>query len=322
MSKIWEIEYWSVDDQRKWLNEKYYDIPYETIRLVIPENTPRRRNFGFLRAIELGVEYMIAIDDDNLPMEADWLRGHLDAFDLPVMNYVSSKNTFVNPCAGLSLNHRRVYLRGYPISEMLRDSFVFGGGRGKPVIANMGLWKNKPDVDAYTNIKYPDLKSDGIDKNIMWNNEKLAITKDNYFPLNTQNTIMHKDALVVWFQPHMDKELGIDRHDDIWSGYIIEKIAHHLGHTLTFGTPLSNHDRNTHSYEKDLSYELFGDALNPHIIEKIRKTKLRKDSYLDCYAEIVDSLENITSNDPDIREYLNTLTFSMRTWIRMVKRLL
>lgn len=340
ISDDWHVEYWGPNDQEFWLCEHFPDISYKEFRLVVPDNTPRRRNFGFLRAIEMGASYMIAIDDDNLPLEDgdDWLSKHLDAIKptrdavKPTRQDYISSSGLINPCDILEMklsddkttDEERIYIRGFPINHMLYDKDInTHGGRPKLVVANMGLWKNKPDVDAYTNIRFPELKSVGIKKEHKCY-DNIYASEHNYFPINTQNTIVNSDALKVWFQPHMEKEIGIDRHDDIWSGFILEKIAHHFGHTFSFGEPLTNHDRNTHDFAQDLRYEFNAAALNTRMFETIIHTGLHGDDYLECYEEIIDAIENnmpMYCTSKDVLDYFEKLIKSMRTWVKMVRRL-
>lgn len=316
------VEFWDVYDQRIWLKDTFPKMGKKILE-AIPFNSVRRRNFGYLRAMEIGADITITIDDDNLPTDdVNWLESHLEPFKRRDFPLVSSANRIVNPCQLLKFENRLIYSRGYPISEIGKDSFTVAKTNEKPVCLNMGLWYNKPDVDAYTNIIYPDLISNG-----MYNGEadKVAIYENNYFPINTQNTAFLTKFTPIFYVLKMDSMINglkIDRYDDIWSGWMLQKIMHKFGYTATFGTPLSYHDRNSHNYSKDLSCEFIGIALNLLIFDAIDKCNITASTISEAYLQLADAIDNVIVNNYEMKEYLSKLADSMRTWIKLTGELI
>ena len=154
------VEYWAPDKQKAWL-ETFY--PKKDLSMVIPENDMRRRNFGYLRALQWGADVIVTIDDDNYP-------------------FVYSKNKIVNPCSILELMPflevpgGSIYSRGYPLHKYFSDDLANGFMYDLPVgfcqkesspkvVLNMGLWMGKPDVDSFTNLNYKNLYSNGTSSN-------------------------------------------------------------------------------------------------------------------------------------------------------------
>ena len=316
-----KVQFWDVKQQEAWVNENYPNNTRD-VAFAIPYQSVRRRNFGYLRALELKSDVIITIDDDNLPVENDdWLGKHLSAFSKP-MNTVFSPNKLVNPLVMLNSNHAPIYMRGYPISEIFSDEFVNSLPNKRKVVMNMGLWNNKPDVDAYTNIIYPDLKSNnkrtGFDDNY-------ALNPGHYTPINTQNTAFLSKILPAYyllFQDTIIYENKIDRYDDIWSGMILQRIAKTLGDTVSFGEPFTDHMRNTHKYDRDLATEFSGIALNDKITKMIIDSDLDCDDYKDGYVKMTDLLDKFTTNKfhPQVGIFFRRMVKAMRIWHTLTDR--
>lgn len=316
----YEVEFWDVVEQGKWIRKNYPEQVWDDIEFVIPHNSVRRRNFGYLRALELGTDLIITIDDDNLPIDEDWLKGHTTAFKRKDHHIVSSRNRIVNPCRILRHDKGFVYSRGYPISELFNDSFMVSRNKycDKRVVLNMGLWNNKPDVDAYTNIAYPDLLTSGFNRY----EHRFAIHKNNYFPINTQNTAFLPEVTPAFYVLKMNPTIhgvGFDRYDDIWAGWILQKLAHTLGDTATFGLPLTNHDRNTHSFQKDLSHELIGIALNKRVYDRIVNANIKTNNYKDGYLQMANVIENTPTSNPEVGGVMDDMAEAMRIWVKLTE---
>ena len=317
-SKEFPIEFWNVKDQEKWIDENYPNNK-EDVAFAIPYQSVRRRNFGYLRALELGSGVIITIDDDNLP-QGDWLGDHLKAFiQGSAMPTVFSPNKIINPCEMLSCNHTPVYMRGYPISEIYRDEFIESFSNDRTVVLNMGLWTNKPDVDSYTNIMFPDLISHGLALK-----ERYACKPFHFIPINTQNTALLKEVMPAFYLLFQDTpiyEHKIDRFDDIWSGYILQQIAFCKGDTVSFGIPLTNHERNVHDLNKDLKIEFPGIALNRNMLDYIMSIDVNG-TYLECYKQMIDGLENrIKGKYTEVIDiYFQRMFKAMKIWTNLVER--
>jgi uncharacterized protein (DUF1499 family) len=318
------IEYWDVESQRKWISETFGNKA-EKIEKVIPYNSIRRRNLGYLRALELGSDVIVTIDDDNYPGNSNWLLEHLNALNnTETLPTISSKSKIVNPCHILKFNRYglRVYSRGYPFSMLFRDTFDVEFRNGGKVALNMGLWTKSPDVDAYTNILYPDIESLGIKEGFQ---RRYALAPNNYMPVNTQNTSFIRELAPAFYDVLMDTTIHgvrLDRYDDIWAGLFALKLIHKLGYRAAFGVPLTEHRRNKHDYVSDLKSELIGMSLNDLVHEIVMKADVQAKSFADGYLELADVLMNEVKkfvNDEEVLSYFSKLTEAMRIWVDLVE---
>ncbi|MCC6018817.1 MAG: hypothetical protein LM601_07290 [Candidatus Verstraetearchaeota archaeon] len=317
------IEYWDVKSQRKWISETF-GSKAEKIEAAIPYNSIRRRNLGYLRALELGSDVIVTIDDDNYPGNSNWLLEHLSALNTTeTLPTISSKSNMVNPCHILKFNRSdlRVYSRGYPFSKLFCDTFDVEFRSGGRVALNMGLWTKSPDVDAYTNILHPDLESLGIKEGFQ---RRYALAPNNYMPVNTQNTSFIRELAPAFYDVLMDTNIHgvrLDRYDDIWAGLFALKLIHKLGYRATFGVPLTEHRRNKHDYVSDLKSELIGMSLNDLVHEIVMKADVQAKSFADGYLELADVLMNEVKrfvNDEEVLSYFSKLTEAMRIWVDLV----
>jgi len=307
------IEYWSPKVQDEWL-EKCFPGKLELIKdLLIPENDMRRRNFGYLRAIELDSDIVITIDDDNFPLAKEsWLESHIHG-----LTYTHSKlqsiNGLINPCQFLKLNYPGIYSRGYPLSEYYCNTIAHSFGKCISKL-NMGLWTHKPDVDSYTNLLYPDLMSEGV-----YGEYWPSLCEENYIPLNTQNTAFTKD-LSIFHNLYMEPSL-VHRYDDIWIGLIVQRLMHKMGDSVSFGHPLVEHRRNTHNYIHDLKTEFNGMVLNERMWKAIMLMRIESKSYKDGFLEIASHLPELFENNRWFWGFFNKMKDSMKLWIELIEKL-
>jgi hypothetical protein len=309
------VEYWDIETQNIYLNKltKKSDM----LLSVFPENNMLRRNFGYLRAIELGSDIIITVDDDNLPIDCNFIQGHLNAFNNKNVFKLRSYNGLINHCEMLNMNHNGVYSRGYPTNHMCSyNPLVIEGKNKSNVKLNMGLWTSKPDVDSTYNIMFNDLNSISYDTP-----NNFAMYKDNYFSINTQNTAIKKEATRIFHNEYMATVNGypLHRFDDIWAGLFTLKVIHTNDDTATFGNPIVEHRRNTHNYAKDLNTEYMGLILNNRVWDKVRNMDISKGDYTTGYLEISDNINKFNEFEPSVNKYFSKLSESMRFWTELVE---
>lgn len=308
------VEYWSPHDQNEWLNTTFPSKTQKIKEYLIPENDMRRRNFGYLRAIQLDSDVTITIDDDNFPLKTEsWLQGHLQNLEDPHRT-IQSSNNIVNPCKMLKLNYKNVYSRGYPLNEYFNNHERFLREE-KTAILSMGLWTNKPDVDSFTNLLYPDLLSEDVFNDI----PTYSLAHDNYFIVNTQNTAFNTRKLDIFHNLFMDSSL-FHRFDDVWIGLFVQKLLHRMGDSACFGVPFVEHRRNSHDYVKDLHTEFKGICLNNKMWSSIMALNIESKNYKDGFLEIVDILPNIF-REPEIKKYFVKMRTSMYLWVELIEKL-
>lgn len=312
------VEYWSLDRQEGYLDRLVLD---ESIRnRLFPVSDPLRRNFGYLRAIELGSDVIITVDDDNLPIDCSLVDEHLEALSGNGVIYYSG--SIIDPCHFLITDHP-VYSRGFPTERTLESvDWIRRNRPDKRILLNMGLWTGKPDVDAVYNVMYPDLESRGYipDHNI-------AVSEGTYFPVNTQNTAITGDARLVFHNVYMGMvgSSRLHRYDDIWGGLFTMKLINRLGYASSFGRPIVYHNRNSHRYDKDLSLEWYGVLLNSRMWNIVDSIELSSKDFISCYIELSYGIERACNRyrlDSSTSRFLYTLTDCMRSWVDLVEEIL
>jgi len=305
------VEYWTPKAQDEWL-KKCFPNKIDLIKdLLIPENDMRRRNFGYLRAIELDSDLVITVDDDNFPLKGEsWLNGHIKSLTNPLRK-LGSPIGVINPCNFLKLSYYDVYSRGYPLSKYyLNDLVYFQQGKSKSIL-NMGLWKNKPDVDSFTNILYPDLNSERL-----YGRSSYCLAKNNYFPVNTQNTSFKKE-LSFFHNLFMHPAL-FHRFDDIWIGLFTQRLMHKMGDSASFGKPLVDHRRNIHSYIRDFNVEFMGIILNDRMWNFIMDMPIESKTYNEGFLEIASHLPKFF-DDYWFSNFFNKMKDSMELWVELIE---
>jgi hypothetical protein len=315
------IEYWKPKAQEQWIKDTFSSTLDIIEKLLIPQDDMRRRNFGYLRAIEKDSDVTIVIDDDNYPInDIDWLSKHRNSLGFNDRPRIISMNKIINPCGELEFNHENIFSRGYPLDKIHDNKQYFYSWAShapqKCTVLNMGLWKLKPDVDSYTNIIYPDLNSNGFKYPP---GDTIEVDLDNYFPINSQNTSFFTKRIPIFHNIYQDPKM-FHRYDDIWMGLFLQKLTHKMGDTTSFGSPLVEHKRNTHDYAKDLKVEFGGISLNSKMWDSIMNMDISSKSYLSGFNEIANKLPKFV--DYNVQSYMNNLKESIHLWIDLVEELI
>ncbi len=202
---------WDIYDyarQKSYLGEAMYG------RFEIFHGSSACRNFGHFVAYNGDFDIIIGLDSDCI-VPPSFISSHISALE-------SNATGWTNP-----ISRSGWFSRGYPYHE-----------RNKKVILNMGLWDNELDLYGKDRVDRP-----GRDTKQPWNNKEINVAQ-SIMPLSGMNWACWREAIpALLFLPNF--EIGDDkirRHDDIWGGYIFQKIAHLMGHRLTYGSPIVKHD--------------------------------------------------------------------------------
>lgn len=177
------------------------------------------RNAGFFYASKLlSPDIYISLDDDVLPNDNDPIQEHLDALQMTVPKH------WVSTC-------QDIYPRGVPY-----------GVRGEmEVVLSHGVWANVPDLDAPTQLLYPNLKD------IAFN--KMNVPKGVLFAFCAMNFAFKPQLLPYIYQAPMSKRLaeyGVevgDRFGDIWAGVVAKLACDELDLGVVTGHATINHTR-------------------------------------------------------------------------------
>lgn len=318
-----EIDCPDLDEQERYLDR--LGVPSD----FIPWNTDNRRNIGYLRAWESGADVLISIDDDNYcRSDSDYIAEHgvvgRACESTPKSRYASG-NPWFNIC---DLLHGQtvptIYARGFPYAARDRPTAQLGPlpdeVTSSTVAVNAGLWLDDPDVDAVTRLALRPIcdTADELD---------VFLAPDTWSPINTQNTALRREAIPTYFYVRMGfpvKGMLVDRFGDIWSGYFLQRCAHHLGEAVRIGGPVADHRRTTHNLFKDLYQELAGIVLTEDLVPWLRELPLSATTYRDTYEEIAEALSEQAEHfsgflwDEGGREFLKDTAAHMQTWLRAI----
>jgi hypothetical protein len=116
------------------------------------------------------------------------------------------------------------YSRGFPYSKRNQEKW-----------AHMGLWTNELDLYGTDRIGNTPPKEAG---------REYTTSDGAFFPLSGMNVSFKREAIpYMLFLPNFKyRKSKFSRHDDIWGGYIFQKISHAKNKALSFGEPYVFHD--------------------------------------------------------------------------------
>jgi reversibly glycosylated polypeptide/UDP-arabinopyranose mutase len=244
------------------------------------------RSYGFWKAYALGADIIITLDDDCYPVDPHFVQTHV---------------------ANLSFKAPDGWMPTYP-----RQEFIFTRGiphsiRGmRRVVVSHGLWTNKIDLDAQTQLRHPDINLPAHPSLFQW------IPPDIYFPMCSMNLAFHRDATPLMYFPLMGADpegslWGYDRFDDIWAGIFAKKIIDHLGWSVVNGSPFVEH-RKASDPNKNLLKEKRGLVVNEWLWKRVDEVRLTKKTPAECYEELATNIRF-----PNVR-YFNKLKEAMTIW--------
>jgi hypothetical protein len=288
---------------------------------VVPWNSDNRRNLGFVLALRDGVDTLISIDDDNLPVSGhDFLAGHSVVGRTITGPTFSAKSGWYNLFDALEYSPPlTVWPRGFPYRLRVPAETTQSNSTAL-VHINAGLWLGDPDVDAVTRIAiHPDVSRMKLERGLL--------APDSYSPINTQNTALHRDAIPAYYYVLMHEPMHgsrLNRFGDIWSGYFVQKCAKALGHGVAFGAPPVEQVRNEHDLFVDLREEFWGIVLTEHLSQWIVDVRLQGSSYTSLYGDLADKLlayvrglEHPSVNG-EVHRYFAKVNGAMHAWLETI----
>jgi len=266
---------------------------------IIPRENAGIRNYGFLKAYQLGADITITLDDDCYPIKKQgFLKSHLE--NLSLLAPIDWFPTYPQ--------HKYYYTRGFPYN--IRNK--------KEVVISHGLWTNILDLDAQTHLKNKNLKA-------KWMSDDFIefIPKNYFFPMCSMNLAFKtKITPIMYFPPMGYDNKGsrweYDRFDDIWAGIFAKKIIDHLGYSVVNGSPFVNHKKASNPRES-LKKEAKGIKTNESLFKVIQKTKLQLTNLEDCYVELMNKAK-FSKMESANSWYFQKLEKATKIWIELIKQ--
>lgn len=185
------------------------------------------RVFGHILAYSESYDIIIGLDSD-CEVRPKFVQDHIDS--------LSQKGWgWSNPLEEIKV-FSKMYSRGFPYSQ-----------RNWPVIANMGLWENC--LDLYGKDRWENAEPKKV--NFPPGDYRIAAAP---IPFSGMNFALRREGVPGFlFLPNFDYEYTANpnsiniikdkfrRHDDIWGGYIFQKIAKRMHNAITYGHPIVDH---------------------------------------------------------------------------------
>lgn len=219
------VRYFDYAAQRDYMGEHYGAIPHKSAA---------SRNFGHVVAVREGYDVIVALDYDCRPAPG-WLGEHLNRLTT-VIEAPAIRGHWVN-----SITAEGFYARGYPYeyrnpeASAVDDTTVSG-----QVKLNMGLWNNILDLNGVDKLPAEPPYDPGVRPGP--NHVALGM-----LPLCGMNTAFTADITPAYFfLPDVwVNGWQLSRHDDIWGGYVLQKLMAINGDLVTFGHPIVEHTKQT-----------------------------------------------------------------------------
>jgi hypothetical protein len=273
----------------------------------------QRRNIAGFRALQLGADLIIYIDDDNFIKKGNYFGDHVAAIKREELFAHSSSNGFLNimeTAQGPGISDR-TFPRGYPFEKRAGGSTFQKNLDVKPKIAsNAGLWLEEADIDAVTRIGTRPV----VETYALKENESLCV--NTWTPINSQNTSFLAQFMVGYF---LSSDVG--RYDDIYAGYIFQKLVNHFGFTISFGSPIVIQYRNEHDLLIDLENEISGMRNIDFIIEFIRNLSANGSTPTEYMNSLLDSWESaliLLERKHPAAQDLRSLLLGYRIWLEAI----
>ncbi|MBU0579280.1 hypothetical protein KKE34_00410 [Patescibacteria group bacterium] len=237
---------------------------------IIPRKVSAIRNYGFLKAHQMGANAIITIDDDCYPVK----NHHL--IDLHTKNLsLKTPQNWVNTYP----DARYMYTRGMPYLN--RDEAT--------IMVSHGLWTNVLDLDGPTHLQNLNFKAEFAQHFLQ------IIPKGAYYPMCSMNLAFRREVTPLMYFPLMGEDKngnkwGYDRFDDIWAGIFSKKIMDHLGYGVINGAPFVEHRKASDPF-KNLIKEATGIEVNEKIWFEVDKVKLTSNNVIDSYRELIEKVD-------------------------------
>jgi hypothetical protein len=261
-------------DQKKILGKYYEDY-------TAFHHSASCRNLAHFIAYKEGYDVVIALDYDCV-VPKTYIKDQTEVYNLNSVPGYKTDTGWINP-----LEETEWFTRGFPYS--VRGLYEMGEEKqlkNPHVVLNMGLWKNVVDINAIDKVLVQPPKQFKV-------NRKYTIPL-GYIPLcGMNNSFLNEVIPAYFFLPNF--QIGkwtVSRHDDIWGGYIFQKLVQIKKDYITYGKPVVFHERESFQ-PRVLYYEHFMHILEPYFYElvDIAAEPIKSSDYQSMFAEFAENFE-------------------------------
>jgi len=215
-------------------------------------NKPARRNIALLRAMETEPDFILTIDDDNIPSKDyfdQWYRVITTPAKKHVIGTKNIEHAHWHNYLKATDAEIELYTRGFPIPFRYKNSTKVVKLKKTVPSEEMGVFQGislgDPDIDAKTRIVYP--KPTPL--SVVY--EKNYVLKNIWSPYNSQNTMFAKKLFPLAF---MWSTAG--RSEDIYASYVWQKFLFNNDMYAHVGDAVNFQDRGKRNDLRDLHLEI------------------------------------------------------------------
>ena len=238
---------WHADDVIYLSPDRQKEL-FSGIAEIIPYRHYSRKNLGYLYAIASGAEYILEIDDDNIPYSnfakrlSRTVRGRHVKFDGWVNVYKYFSDAIIWP-------------RGLPLDELASVGAVQAVATDCLCTIQQFLADQDPDVDAIYRLIFKDPVV--FDPSA----PPVILSKNTWAPFNSQNTLFFSEAFPLLYLPcHVSFRMT-----DIWRSFVAQSALWAHGYEVAFHTSTVKQIRNPHNLMEDFQQEVVGYTHNKRI---------------------------------------------------------
>ena len=291
--------YLGIKDQEKRLKNK------KKLLKIMPYNSGARKLLGNFIAYKDGADLVIQIDDDNFVQKSDFIGEHGNVDKRKKIKLFSSKNGWYNIYEQLNeKNNIPFFPRGFPWSKrqyLLKSKNIKVKKDIRKIVLINGLVLEDPDVDAISRLFWP-VRVVSSKNNLSSN---FGLYPGTWSSFNNQNTSTSREVTSVFFTP-----VAAGRNSDIWTSYVICKLAEISRDVIAFGAPYVKQYRNPHNLWVDLKDELPNNLLTEYFVNLLSSIKLKKSSYMNMLLILIEKSLNKIKVDKKLKKYEKNILFN------------
>jgi hypothetical protein len=274
---------------------------------AIPHKSAACRNFGHYLAYREGFDVVIALDYD-CRTRAGWLDQHLEALGA-VVNGPAVTGRWIN-----TVEQPGFYARGFPYeyrnaeAAAMTDTTASG-----EVKLNMGVWDNVLDLNGIDKIQRQPPATPGL------RGERNCIAL-GMVPLCGMNTAFRAELTPAYFfLPDVWVEgWQLSRHDDIWGGYVLQKLMDKRRDLLAYGRPVVEHTRQS-NLQRVITIEHYMHLMAREFYAMVDAAAeaVRPGNYADMFAHFTDEYRRRieqTAAPTHYRQVYRELGEAMQRW--------
>lgn len=288
------------DNHRKHYSWYHIDKDLDENSWIISRRSSAIRSYGYLKAYQDGMDYILTLDDDCYPSEgSETIEKLIDNHLLVLANKVGYSSYF--NVGEFFFERQDLWMRGSPIRYRgKRNAFMSVGG-----------WDNNPDLDAWTQLErqHPRLKV---------NRRATSVMKYSGYTMCGMNILFHRGVTPLMYFLLQGERWGVDRVDDIWAGLFSKKVLD------KFDVPVVINGYATIKHERasDALTSLKKEGLTLQETEllwdRILPLKLEGDDFVSSYESLAEQLKPEWLGNRD-SGYGESLKEAMKVWSGLFK---